>query len=136
MNKCIFCQIVKGNGEIHKVYENKYVLAFMDINPINPGHVLVVPKKHVSDFYKIEDAYYCEVMKTVKNIAKTINKKIKPKKVGLAVAGWDVNHAHIHIIPMQNYHDITSKSIIEGKRPKATEKELEKIARKLRSDLN
>ena len=56
---------------------------------------------------------------------------MNPKKVGLIVAGWDVNHTHIHIVPMKNYHDITSKSLIEGKRANPSNAVLERVAKKL-----
>ena len=131
---CIFCKIVKGKIPCNKIYEDKDTLAFLDIHPINPGHTIVIPKKHVKDFYNLDDKTYLNVMKTVKKLSKTIETKIKPKKVGLIVAGWDVPHAHIHIVPMHDYHDITSKSLIEGKKSNPSIEELNKIAHKIKGE--
>jgi len=130
--KCGFCDIIGGNGKVHKIYEDKWVLAFLDKHPINPGHVLVIPKKHQANFYNLDEYTYSKVMLAVRNISKKISKKIKPKKVGLIIAGWDVPHTHVHIVPMKSYHDITSKSFLEGKRSSPSELKLSKIAMKLK----
>ena len=129
---CIFCKIVKGEIPSVKVYENEKVLAFLDIHPINPGHILVIPNIHEQDFYNLDDENYDALMIVVKNLSKLVETKIKPKKVGLIVAGWDVPHAHIHIVPMYDYHDVTSRSLIEGRQANPSSEELKKIAEKIR----
>lgn len=115
----------------NKVFENDRVFAFLDNHPINPGHILVIPKKHEPDFYDLDDENYRELMSAVKKLSLVVREKIHPKKVGLIVAGWDVPHAHIHIVPMNDYHDITSKSFLEGKRVNPTEEEQNDIAKVL-----
>jgi histidine triad (HIT) family protein len=132
MNDCIFCKLASGEIPTNKVYEDNLTFAFLDKHPINPGHILVIPKKHEPDFYKLDDQYYQALMATVKKLSGLVNEKIQPKKVGLIIAGWDMPHAHIHIIPMQDYHDITSKSMLEGKRANPTDKELAEVANILR----
>ena len=87
MKKCIFCDIIKGKIESHKIYEDKHCFAFLDIHPINSGHVLVIPKSHVPDFYDLKNTDYEYLMIAVKMIAKKVNKVIKPKKVGLMKIG-------------------------------------------------
>jgi histidine triad (HIT) family protein len=124
MKGCIFCKISRREIPSHVVYEGDAVFAFLDIHPINPGHILVIPKKHESDFYRLDEGNYRAVMDAVKKLSELVDMKIHPKKVGLMVAGWDVPHAHIHIVPMQEYHDITSKSLIDGKQANPTEEEL------------
>ena len=132
MNKCIFCKIIKGKIPAHKVYKDNLVFAFLDKHPINPGHILVVPKKHIPDFYNLDDKNYRALMVAVKKLAKII-KKINPKKVGLFIAGWDVPHTHAHIVPMKNHHDITSKasSLRGGKQANPGDKRLAKMAKQL-----
>lgn|SRR3989344_2654326 len=131
MEDCIFCKIIKGEIPAQKVYEDESVLAFLDIHPIRTGHTLVIPKKHASDFYKLDEQNYAVLMKAVKQIAVRVDEILKPKKVGMLVAGWDVEHAHVHVVPMQEYHDITSKSILDGHRSNPTQEELASTAAKL-----
>lgn len=123
---CIFCEIVKGTIPSYKVWENERVFAFLDIHPIRPGHVLVIPKKHEPDFYKLDIPDYEALMGAVKEIAEIVNNKMHPKKVGMLVAGWDVPHAHVHVVPMEDYHDITSKRFLEEKKTSPSSDDLEK----------
>ena len=132
MENCIFCKIAQGEEKSFKVYEDEHAFGFLDKHPINPGHVLVIPKQHNSNFYEIDDESYTGFMLAVKKIAKQVNEVMKPHKVGLIAAGWDVPHAHIHVVPMLDYHDITSKSMLEGKRANPTEEELSDVADKLK----
>lgn len=131
MENCIFCKISSGEIPTHKVYEDELTFAFLDNHPINPGHVLVVPKTHVPDVYNLDDTYYHAVMATVKKVSNMVHEKIHPEKVGLIVAGWDVPHAHVHVVPMHNHHDITSQSALEGTKANPTDDELAVVAQTL-----
>lgn len=135
MTDCLFCQISKGELPAHKIYEDDYVFAFLDKHPIHPGHILVIPKQHEPDFYKLDDALYLPLMLAVKKLAGVLHGYAQPKKVGLIVAGWDVPHTHVHIVPMHDYHDITSKSMLEGKRADPSDEVLGKVAEGLRGRL-
>lgn len=135
MKECLFCNIAEGEVSTHKIYEDEMTFAFLDKHPINPGHVLVIPREHQENFYALTDPAYQAVFQTAKRLAKTVSEKMNPKKVGLVAAGWDVPHAHIHIVPMQDYHDITSKTALEGNRANPQETELENVAALLREDL-
>lgn len=128
MDDCIFCKLSTGEIPTNKVCEDEMTFAFLDKHPINPGHILVIPKKHESDFYKLDDTYYLALMSTVKKLSSVVSEKMNPKKVGLIVAGFDVSHTHVHIVPMHDYHDITSKSMLGGKRANPTQEELTEIA--------
>lgn len=128
---CIFCQLVVGEKSTNKVYEDDYAFAFMDMHPIQPGHVLVIPKKHVPDFYKLDNNTYTELFLAVKKISQAVNGTEHPKKVGLIVAGFDVPHAHIHVVPMHEYHDITSKALLEGNHANPSNDELAIKAEKI-----
>lgn len=134
-NNCIFCQLAQRNEKSHKIYEDESTFAFLDKHPINPGHILVIPKQHVSDFFDLDDDLYSKVWLAVKRISKIVNKVTKPKKVGVLVAGWDVPHTHIHIVPMHDYHDLTSKSLLEGKRTNPIDEELAEVATKLTKEI-
>ncbi|MDQ5825679.1 MAG: HIT domain-containing protein [Chloroflexota bacterium] len=105
-SNCIFCRIINGEIGSHKVYEDEWVVAFMDIRPSQPGHLLVIPRKHVPDFYNLEDDLYLKVMMVVKRLSEAVNKVTNPVKVGLAVVGFEVPHTHVHVIPLQQAADI------------------------------
>lgn len=132
MNDCPFCKISKSEIQTHKIYEDNFVFAFLDKHPINPGHILVIPKNHEADFYKLGNEHYSKLMFVVKKLADVVNNYSHPKKVGLIIAGFDVPHTHVHIVPMHDYHDITSKSILEGKRANPSENELARTAEEIK----
>lgn len=133
MNDCVFCKLASGELPTNKIYEDDKVFAFLDKHPINPGHILVIPKTHEPDFYNLEDGMYQALMAAVKNLSALVNEKMHPKKVGLIIAGWDVPHTHVHVVPMNDYHDITSKSLLEGNRANPSDEELKATADILRT---
>lgn len=130
---CRFCVIVADQASTHKVYEDDFSVAFLDIHPIREGHILVIPKAHQPDFYKLNDRDYRALMNTVKKMAALVDKTFHPHKVGLIVAGWDVPHTHVHIVPMHEYHDITSKALLEGERAHPSNEELDKTLERLQN---
>lgn len=104
MENCIFCKIVRGEIPAYKVYEDDKILAFLDIKPVNPGHVLVISKKHHLDLISTPD----ELLEAIIVVAKKIGKKILDTGIGEAVtftfnngriAGQVVDHVHLHIMP-------------------------------------
>ena len=104
MESCIFCKIIEGKIPCTKVYEDKNVLAFLDISPVNKGHALVMPKKHFETLMDVDDNILCETMKTVKKLSKAIMKAVKDDGINISInnhkaAGQLVPHLHIHIIP-------------------------------------
>ncbi len=126
---CIFCKIVAHQIPAHTVYEDEKMLVFLDIHPIRPGHMLAVPKLHEPDFYKVPADVFAHMMVVVQELAAKASTVFQPKKVGLIIAGFDVPHTHIHIVPMQEYHDITSKSLLDGERSDPTHDELAAMAK-------
>ena len=132
---CTFCAIIARVESAVIVYENSHVLVFMDQHPINVGHVLVIPQTHIESFYELAESDFVELMLVVRRVAAVINATFQPRKVGMLAAGFDVAHAHIHVLPMYDYHDITSKIILEGKRPNPSEKELRTTADQIRKGL-
>lgn len=102
----LFTKIVEGEISAHKVAESDEFLAFLDINPLVHGHVLVIPKKEIDYIFDIEDPLYINMLLFAKVVAKAIKLAIPCKKVGVAVIGLEVPHAHIHLIPMNNVADM------------------------------
>jgi histidine triad (HIT) family protein len=105
MQESIFTKIINSQVPCHKVYEDKLTFAFMDINPVQPGHVLVVPKAQIDHFDDLDDASYKTVWDTVKKIAKAQKKVFQTKRIGLQVVGLDVPHAHVHLIPFNTVEE-------------------------------
>ena len=124
--ECIFCKIVKGEIPAVKIYEDEKHFAFLDVNPINSGHTLLIPKKHTEYLFDLKDNEYSELMLKVKSFAKLLKNKLKSKKIGLIIEGFGVLHVHIHLVP------INSMGELNQKRTKPVNKEeLNKIAKKI-----
>ena len=101
---CLFCKILKGEIPSAKVYEDKHSYAFLDIKPINPGHTLLVPKKHFANLYEMPDEVLANLAPTIKKLAIAVKKAVGADGINIgmnndAVAGQLVFHAHIHIMP-------------------------------------
>ena len=104
MTECIFCKIVAGEIPCKKVYEDKGSLAFLDINPRNPGHTLVIPRKHVQDIFSISEGDAAELIKAIRRVAIGVQKATDAKGISITqsngqLAGQLVPHMHFHIIP-------------------------------------
>ncbi|MEX0749030.1 MAG: HIT family protein [Candidatus Saccharimonadales bacterium] len=97
----IFTKIIQREIPAHIVYEDEMTLAFLDIRPVSEGHLLVVPKLEVDELQDLEPDMYQAVMTTVHKMARLLKEKLNPKRVGLVVYGFDVPHAHVHLIPME-----------------------------------
>lgn len=102
----IFSKIISGEIQAHKVAEDENYLAFLDINPLVMGHVLVIPKREVDYIFDIEDDLYSGLMLFAKKVSTAVKAAFPCKKVGVAVIGLEVPHAHIHLIPMNNVSDM------------------------------
>ncbi|HZK93817.1 MAG TPA: HIT family protein [Prolixibacteraceae bacterium] len=102
----IFSKIVNGEIPCYKVAENEDYLAFLDIFPLVTGHVLVIPKVETDYLFDLDDQKYTGLMQFTKRIALAIKKAIPCKKVGVAVLGLEVPHAHIHLVPLNSESDI------------------------------
>lgn len=102
----IFSRIAAGEIPSYKVAEDKDHFAFLDINPVHPGHVLVIPRKETDYIFDLTDEEYSSLMLFAKRVAKAIRKAIPCKKVGVTVIGLDVNHVHVHLVPMNTGADM------------------------------
>lgn len=101
---CIFCKIVRGEIPSFKVFEDDRTLAFMDINPINPGHALIVPKHHAPNIFETPDDWLAAAMVTTRRIARGVETALKPHGMNIVQANGpgaaqSVFHLHIHVVP-------------------------------------
>ena len=135
MNECVFCKIAKGEIPADKIYEDDNFFAFLDINPVNPGHVLVVPKNHYENIYSAPDEILCDIGSLVKKISIAVKQGVNADGINIimnneSAAGQIVPHAHFHIIPRftdDGYHHWRGK-------PYANKEETSIMAEKLRNN--
>lgn len=102
----IFSKIVAGEIPSYKIAENDKFYAFLDINPLQKGHTLVIPKKEIDYIFDIEDNDLAEMIVFAKKVAKAVKEAVPCVKIGVTVIGLEVRHAHIHLIPMHKEGDL------------------------------
>lgn len=102
----IFSKIVAGEIPCYKVAETANCFAFLDINPVQRGHVLCIPKQEVDYLFDLDEDSYCELQRFTHRVAHALKQVCPCRKVGMAVLGLEVPHAHIHLIPLQNEGDL------------------------------
>lgn len=102
----IFSKIVNREIPAYIVYEDDQSLAFLDINPLAAGHTLVIPKKEVDYIFDLDESTYTSLMLAAQKVAKAIDRWTTAQRVGIAVVGLEVPHAHIHLVPINGIHDI------------------------------
>ena len=123
----IFTRIIQGEIPSYKCAEDENFYAFLDINPIKKGHTLIVPKKEVDYLFDLPDDLLGKMQIFAKKVALAIQKAFPCRKVGQAVLGLEVNHAHIHLIPLEKEGDM----IFSNPKLKFTEEEFREIAQKI-----
>ena len=102
----IFTRIVNGEIPCYKVAEDDHFLAFLDINPLAKGHTLVIPKKETDYIFAIGDQEYSDLFLFAKKVALAVEKVVPCQRIGIAVLGLEVAHAHIHLVPINTVYDI------------------------------
>lgn len=125
----IFSRIVAGEIPSHKIAEDDEFFAFLDINPVAVGHTLVIPKKEVDYIFDIDDTMLGRMMAFAKRVARAQEAAIECKRVGIAVMGLEVPHAHIHLIPITKESDM----YFGGKKLEMTHEALEDVAVRVRN---
>jgi len=125
----IFSRIVKGEIPCWKIAEDEDYLAFLDINPLTEGHTLVIPKKEIDYIFDMDDQLLSGMMVFARKVAKAIDIAIDCKRVGIAVVGLEVPHAHIHLIPINTIFDID----FSQPKLKFTQEEFKEIAEKIKA---
>jgi len=109
MQDSIFTKIINGKLPSFKVYEDQWTYAFLNINPIQPGHLLVVPRAQVDHIEDLEDDDFTALMRTVKMLMPHIRDELQVKRVGIKVEGFEVPHAHVHLIPVNTGEDLEQR---------------------------
>ena len=127
----IFSKIVKGEIPSYKVAEDENFYAFLDINPLVKGHTLVIPKREVDYIFDLEDDEIAAMQVFTKRVATAIKKAFPCIKVGQAVLGLEVPHAHIHLIPMQSERDM----LFTNPKLKLTPEEFAEVAEKINREI-
>jgi histidine triad (HIT) family protein len=123
----IFSKIINDEIPAYKILENENFLAFLDIFPLAKGHVLVIPKKEIDYLFDISSDEYGELWKFARQVAKAMDKVIDCKRIGVAVIGLEVPHAHIHLVPLNNVSDIN----FERSKLKFSDEKMLDIAQKI-----
>lgn len=124
----IFTKIVNGEIPSYKVAESDKFYAFLDINPLTEGHTLVIPKGETDYIFDIEDEEYKELFLFAKRVAAAVKKAIPCKRVGVAVLGMEVPHAHIHLVPLQTEGDMDFRKAKLSPTPERFKEIAEKIS--------
>ena len=127
----IFSKIISGEIPSYKIAEDEKHIAFLDAMPLVKGHTLVVPKKETDLIFDLESDDYKELWGFTQEIAKKIKKAVPCKRVGIAVVGLEVPHAHIHLIPINKESDMS----LSNPRIKIEQFEFEEIAKKIRENI-
>ncbi len=127
----IFTKIINGEIPSYKVAEDDNYFAFLDINPLEKGHTLVIPKKEIDYIFDLDDDLLAGMHVFAKKVARSIDKVIECKRVGVAILGLEVPHAHIHLIPINNLGDIN----FDNPRVQLTEDEFKDIAKKIHENV-
>ncbi|MBT33755.1 MAG: HIT family protein [Thalassobius sp.] len=127
----IFTKIVNGEIPAHKIAETDKFLAFLDVFPLREGHTLVIPKQEIDYIFDLDDELLAELMVFSKKVAKAIKSAIPCKRIGTAIVGLEVPHAHQHLVPLDSIDDIN----FTRPKLKPTQEELKATAEKIRSFL-
>jgi histidine triad (HIT) family protein len=123
-------KIAKGEIPSFRIWEDEWTLAFLDIQPVQPGHILVIPKIEVDEFFHVPEPYYSAVFQTARRISPALKRVTGAKRIVTTIQGWDVPHFHYHLIPS---HGPSALSFSSAR--KATESELNEMCQKLIREL-
>ena len=126
----IFTKIVKGEIPCYKIAEDENFLAFLDVNPNAKGHTLCIPKKEIDKIFEIDDDLYVGLMQFAKKIAVALEKTIPCKRIGMAVIGLEVPHAHVHLIPLNEMNEMRFENKVS-----LTKEEFEALALEIKENL-
>lgn len=124
----IFTRIIQGEIPCHKIAENDDFIAFLDITPVALGHTLVIPKKEVDHFFDLDDQLLRDINLFAKDVAAKLQRAVPCRRIGVAIIGLEVPHAHVHLVPLNTMKDIN----FSAERVQMTQDELAELATKIR----
>jgi histidine triad (HIT) family protein len=125
----IFSRIIQGEIPCHKIAENDRFIAFLDITPVTKGHTLVVPKVEVDYFFDLDNELLAEINLFAKEVSKKLQRTIPCRRIGVAIIGLEVPHAHVHLVPLNTMSDIN----FSAERLKMSNEELAALATEIRN---
>lgn len=126
----IFTKIVNGDIPCYRIAEDENFLAFLDVNPNAKGHTLCIPKQEIDKIFEIEDELYLGLMRFSKKIAVALEKTVACKRVGMAVVGLEVPHAHVHLIPLNEMDEMRFQNKVS-----LSKEEFEALAKSIKDHL-
>ena len=126
----IFTKIIKGEIPCYKITEDDNFIAFLDVNPNAKGHTLCIPKQEINKIFDIEDDLYIGLMQFSKKVAIALEKTVPCKRIGMAVIGLEVPHAHVHLIPLNEMDEIRFQNKVS-----MTKEEFEALAKSIQNNL-
>lgn len=126
----IFTKIINGEIPAYKITEDENYLAFLDVNPNAKGHTLCIPKQEIDKIFDMEEEQYLGLLKFSRKVAKALEKAVPCKRVGIAVIGLEVPHAHVHLIPLNEMDEMRFQNKV-----KLTKEEFEELAESIKANL-
>jgi histidine triad (HIT) family protein len=108
MPDCIFCKIAAKEIPTHTVWENEHFFSFPDTHPAQNGHILIIPKTHFSSVFALPEDLYKELFSAAKALSAPLQNAIGSTRIGMVIEGFGVDHAHLHLIPINHAHDMDS----------------------------
>jgi len=126
----IFTRIINGEIPAHRIYEDDKVIAFLTIQPFAEGHTLVVPKKQIDQLWDLDDDDYDYLWQSARKIAKHLTTALDAERIGVVVKGFEVPHAHIHLVPIPHAHTVNLDPYPEP--PMADDGNLKDLAERLK----
>jgi histidine triad (HIT) family protein len=127
----IFTKIIQGEIPCYKVAETKDCIAFLDVLPLTKGHVLVIPKKEVNNYFDLDEELFHKVNSLSKKISHAIKKVVPCSRIGVSVIGLEVPHAHVHLVPINSISDLD----FTKERVKLSPEEFKELAHKIAANL-
>ena len=129
---CVFCKIIRHEAPYSGIYEDQIAIAFLSNHPVNPGHTLIVPKKHYENIYEVPDEEIALIFKISKKIAVAVKKAVNAEGIRIVqnngeAAGQVISHLHVHVIPMRKKQ--LMQHHVESRKEAAIEEDAEKIKR-------
>lgn len=126
----IFTKIINGEIPAYKITEDDNYLAFLDVNPNAKGHTLCIPKQEIDKLFDMEEEHYLGLMQFSRKVAKALEKTVPCRRIGMAVIGLEIPHAHVHLIPLSEMDEIRFSNKV-----KMEKKEFEELAKAIASNL-
>jgi len=126
----IFTKIINGEIPAYKITEDENYLAFLDVNPNAKGHTLCIPKKEIDKIFDMDEEHYLGLLKFSRKVSKALEKTVPCKRIGMAVIGLEVPHAHVHLIPLNEMDEMRFQNKV-----KLTKEEFEELAESVKANL-